>query len=332
MKNKVKKLLIKSVIDRTKDLNNIKWSLYLSGGIDSSIIACVAKPKIVFSFGFEDDEISDRELYYSTYIADYIKAEHVVKAVTKNEFEEHKTDIIKCLDQPCITMGAIPQYLLAKEARERGMKVMLTGQGSDELFGGYVRYLVPHHILTLGDDEQIEGYEALVKKTIDNVFHMQADNKEMLYLALIDNKQASREDRGRFHLIYNNNKGDLVEPIDKMMNFDFVTSLRGLLTVDDRVNSAFAIETRSPFLDNDLVDYVSRIPLSIKMKGNKLKYLLREAFRGVVPDLILDRKDKVGIAVPFNKWYGYEGLGFNRKMWNELQVNEWKNIWGLNNE
>ena len=90
--------------------------------------------------------------------------------------------------------------------------------------------------------------------------------------------------------------------LDRMTHFDFKTLLPALLQVEDRMSMAHGIESRVPFLDKDLVEFAATIPANVKMKDGNLKYILRESMRGYVPEMIMNRKDKMGFPTPFAKW------------------------------
>ena len=123
--------------------SDVPLGLYLSGGLDSSLIAYMAKPSICFSCTFDYGPKYD-ELEYATLVADDIKAEHVIVRPNQKEFEQHLADIIYHLDMPVGSFSPFPLFMLAKTARDR-VKIVLSGEGADELFTGYTRYLILAH-------------------------------------------------------------------------------------------------------------------------------------------------------------------------------------------
>jgi asparagine synthase (glutamine-hydrolysing) len=209
--------------------------------------------------------------------------------------------------------------------------VVLGGQGGDEIFGGYTRYLIAY-------------FEQCIKGAIDNTLH--SGNFIVTYESIIPNlvalqnykpllKEFWREglfdeiDKRYFRLI--NRSTDMKNEIrwealgdyhpfenfasvfngenvkkesyfDKMTHFDFKTLLPALLQVEDRMSMAHGLESRVPFLDHPLVEFVATIPSNIKFKDGTLKMLLKDTMKHELPDMILNRKDKMGFPVPLNEW------------------------------
>lgn len=225
------------------------WGCYLSGGIDSSFVACLARPTLAFNGDFEPEGYSEE--HYARIAAHAAGAYLQSGRIWREDLEEVVDEVVWHMDEPAAGVGALPQYLIARMAAEK-VKVVLSGHGGDEIFGGYGRYAdlagVPRPI----------GYENYV---------------------------APEQYR------------DLT--LDSAQRWDIENFLPGLLQVEDRVNMAFGLESRAPLLDHRIAEFVFMRPPSWRMRNGQLKGLLREIARGIVPDPILDRTDKLGFPTPW---------------------------------
>jgi asparagine synthase (glutamine-hydrolysing) len=308
---------------------------YLSGGLDSSIVGSLAR-KIQcngrylsfhgkFTAGPEYDESP-----YARAVAEHCGMELFEKDFTSNDFIENIRQTIYHLDYPVAGPGAFPQYMVSKLAAQH-LKVVLGGQGGDEIFGGYARYLVSY-------------FEQCIKGAIDGTMHN--GNYVVTYESIIPNLSSLRgykpllqefwkeglfdeRDRRYFRLVNRANglkdeiNWELLEPysafetfrnifwgkniekesyFDSMTHFDFKTLLPALLQVEDRMSMAHGLESRVPFLDHALVELVATIPSNIKFQNGELKHLLKIGFRDDLPEVINRRTDKMGFPVPLSQW------------------------------
>jgi asparagine synthase (glutamine-hydrolysing) len=251
-------------------------------------------------------------------------------AITEEDFVRDIAKVIYHLDGPVAGPGSFPQYLVSKLTK-RHVKVVLGGQGGDEIFGGYARYLLAY-------------WEQCIKGALDGT--ATSGNFVVTYESIIPNLQTLREykpliqefwahgifdprDQRYFRLINRSNTfndlvnwdrighpnsfdefkqiywGDNVQKesyFDSMTHFDFKTLLPALLQVEDRMSMAHGVESRVPFLDHPLVELLATIPSNIKFQNGELKRLLRTCFADCLPQAILDRKDKMGFPVPLQVW------------------------------
>jgi asparagine synthase (glutamine-hydrolysing) len=312
---KLRYLLVDSV--RLRLRSDVPWGVYLSGGLDSGIIACVAQPRKVFSVNFPQSSYGEKydESAYARTVSQHISAEHYWVYPTPEGFLESIEDVIWHMDQPCATMAQYPQFLMAKEAA-RHVKVVLGGQGADELWGGYVRHLLLHIERRLGAAmfngeafcaeglQQFRFYEPLVRHIWSDGLFEPPDKR---YFRIVNRSfprdvQTMTKWLKHFH--------SCNHYIDKMLYADFKTSLIPLLQVEDRVNAAASIESRLPMLDHRLIEFAFQVPPELKFKSNLTKYLLRQAAKGIVPAHVIDRKDKIGFPVPVNQWFRKELRGY----------------------
>ena len=315
---------------------DVEVGAYVSGGLDSSLVAATARsarPRDRFQaftgkfseFGPTFDE--SRYARDLTNEGDMLLHEIDIR---EEDFVHNISDVIYHLDQPVAGPGSFPQYMVSGLAKKH-VKVVLGGQGGDEIFGGYARYLIAY-------------WEQCIKGALDGT--MNSGNFVVTYESIIPNLVTLRSykpliqefwsqgifeerDRRYFRLINrSNNFGDVVDwdvfkgafsfeefkqiywgsnvgkesYFDSMTHFDFKTLLPALLQVEDRMSMAHGIESRVPFLDHPLVELAATIPADIKFQNGELKRLLRIAFRDKVPASILGRKDKMGFPVPLQVW------------------------------
>jgi asparagine synthase (glutamine-hydrolysing) len=336
--DKLEKLIYESVSMHTR--SDVPIGTYVSGGIDSSVITSVATktkqvsdPIIGFTGKFNKGELYD-ESFFARKMAEKANIELHEVEITSNDFIDTIEKVIYHLDYPVAGPGSFPQYHVSKLAAKY-RKVLLGGQGGDEIFGGYTRYLIAY-------------FEQCIKGAIDNTLH--SGNFVVTYESIIPNlvslqnyKPLLKEffseglfdplDKRYFRLI--NRAPDLKNEIkwetltdyspfntfekifngtnvgkesyfDKMSHFDFKTLLPGLLQVEDRMSMAHGIESRVPFLDHSIVEFAATMPADIKFKDGTLKMILINTMKKELPAEILQRKNKMGFPVPLNEWLGDE--------------------------
>lgn len=275
--------------------SDVPLGAFLSGGLDSSLITCLARPEVVFSCRFPHGESYD-ESQYAGLVARHVGARHQLIEPRPETFRTFYPQILHHLDQPAATASSIAEFSLAALA-SRQVKVVLGGQGADELFGGYVRYLLMLEEDRLGRLEELRNYHALARyfwqgemfgEPFRRYHHLirRGDARDNTTLETV-----KRLFVGRRHLI------------DQMGACDIAISLPPLITMNDRAASAFGLENRTPFLDHRIVEFAFRLPPEMKVRELTTKYILRRAARGIVPDAVIDRRDKLGLVVPIAHWF-----------------------------
>lgn len=314
---------------------DVEVGSYVSGGIDSSLLASLARkvrpdgPFKAFNGRFMDGLDFD-ESQYAKALADEQNMQLHVADVSEQDFVDHIAKVIWHLDQPTAGPGSFPQYMVSKQVGQH-IKVVLGGQGGDEIFGGYARYLVAY-------------FEQCIKGAIDGSLHN--GNYVVSYESIIPNLETLRQykpmlrefwssglfgerDERYWRLVNRANTfGGILAPeaidqratfeefksifwgsnvgkesyFDSMTHFDFKTLLPALLQVEDRMSMAHGVEARVPFLDHPLVEFAATIPADIKFRNGELKRLLKAVFSNHLPPAIRDRKDKMGFPVPLNLW------------------------------
>ncbi|MDA7027316.1 asparagine synthase (glutamine-hydrolyzing) [Bacillus sp. CLL-7-23] len=293
---------------------------FLSGGIDSSFIVSVAKqfhPNLkTFSVGFEHEGFSEVDVAKET--AEKVGVENFSAVISPEEYMNELPKIVWHLDDPLADPAAIPLYFVAKEAKKQ-VTVVLSGEGADELFGGYNIYREP---LSLKPFERIPSSLKKMLLYIASVMPEGMKGKSFLMRGCtpleqryIGNAKIFEEDvKEQLLSQYNGNISycDITKPyfeesqsysdINKMQYVDIHTWLRGdILLKADKMTMANSLELRVPFLDKVVFDVASKIPEELKTKNGTTKYLLRKAAEGIVPDHVLNRK-KLGFPVPIRHW------------------------------
>jgi len=314
---------------------DVPLGAHLSGGIDSSTIACMAssllgKPIKTFSGGFTVGPMYD-ETPYARMVSQHIGSEHHEVFPTAENFVEVFPRLIYHMDEPAAGPGVFPQYFVSKLASEH-VKVVLGGQGADETFGGYTRYLIayleqclkgaiagtqenPKYVVTfdsiLPNLRQLEGYEPLFcyyfKKgsfeSEDRRYFPLVDRSNSI-VDLIDKDFLPKIEECDLYENYRNifYSADCRSLINKMTWFDMKTLLPALLHVEDRTSMANSVESRVPLLDRRIVKLVASMPPMVKYKGGRSKRIFRHVVRHIVPTEVYNRKDKMGFPVPFHEW------------------------------
>lgn len=320
------------VIDETKKhlQSDVKIACYLSGGLDSGLLTTLVAqsiPNLTAYHGYFPTEKAYDESQYAKTIANLYGINLICIPISPQDVVDNLEKIIYTLDVPLGGTGSILQYLTAKQIKE---KVVIGGQGGDELFGGYVRYLIAyfeqvlkHTIFQTASDENrfivhyntiakslqyLKNYFPLLQKALSINLFGEMDTK---YLVLLDrtnshksifNLQNVDQTYERAKQIFNSNNFKNECYFDKMTHFDFKTFLPMLLHIEDRVNMAFGIESRVPFLNTNLVEFMATVPANVKFQNGELKKLFKQTFQNYLPKMILSRTDKMGAPVPFSKW------------------------------
>jgi len=316
--------------------SDVPVGAYLSGGLDSSIVTGFAARAYdggrfkTFTGAFDEGPAFD-ERPYARAVAESVNAEMHTIMPTANDFADVLHKLVYHMDEPVAGPGLFPQYMVSRCASQH-VKVVLGGQGGDEIFGGYTRYLVAYleQALKGAIFETTEEQEHIVslKSIIPNLPVLRAyepmlaqfwrsgifEPMDRRYFKLVDRSagalslftadfRAGYENDGafaRFQSVFNHS--DTLSYYNKMTHFDMVASLPALMHVEDRASMASSLESRVPLLDRRLVDLVTSMPPKMKFKGGELKYLLKRAARDMVPDQVIDRKDKMGFPVPLHLW------------------------------
>ena len=316
-------LIEDSILLRTKNAAH-QYSAFVSGGVDSALIACIAKPDYIYTAHYPYNDFD--ELSYAESVAKQINRELKIVEPTKEDFVRTRADIAYYLDTPC-TWTSFTLWVLLEQAKRDGVKIVMSGEGADEMFAGYHRYHLLHH------DEQIHQLDAMKQyKYLIGKYHGSASSRYAKLVNRCDNSYNEKVNRYLDHSIeYYSDKtrGDIVHFMG--MN-DFYTTMQVLLQMSDRVNMAHSVENRSPFLDYRLVQYAFSIQSKYKIRNGITKWILKEVSKKFIPNEISNRIDKRGFAAPINKWYEWDKNGkYNRSAYKNMVFNDWKKVFRVNN-
>lgn len=316
---------------------------YLSGGIDSSFVTILSASKYNQRFrsftGAFNEGPEYNELEYAREAAKAAGSKLYEIFPTEKEFIDLMPKLIYHLDEPVAGPGVFPQYIVSKLASEH-VKVVLGGQGGDEIFGGYARYLVAYleqalkgaifenneekeHIVSLQSILPnlpfLKTYIPMIKGFWETEAFEPMDRR---YFRLINRIGSSKSFLTKEFLsgyiedemfeVFSGlfNDSDTLSYFNKMTHFDMLASLPGLLQVEDRVSMAVSVESRVPLLDRRIVDLISRMPAGMKFKGGEMKYLLKRTIKDIIPKKIMNRKEKMGFPVPLHLWARNNAKGF----------------------
>lgn len=319
---------------RLRLMADVPLGMFLSGGIDSSAIAAVmsgmvSEPIKTFSVAFKEREAN--ELEYARLIADAYKTNHHEIVVSPEQFFAALPQLVWHEDEPLAHPSSVALYFVSKLASEH-VKVVLTGEGSDELLAGYGRYRRTIWNLALGRKynqvtpaiardtirKQIERMlpGGRLRQKLMRTFLVLSPELESIYFdnfavfpAPMQQRMFTRETRDRIHEIdpYVELRRLLertkdLSLLDGLLYADIKTYLHELLMKQDQMSMATSIESRVPFLDHKLVEFTARMPDRMKLRGGTTKYVLRESMKGVLPERILTRS-KMGFPVPIGSWF-----------------------------
>lgn len=312
-------------------MSDVPLGMFLSGGIDSSAIAAmmagmVDNPIKTFSVGFAEREANEFE--FARIASKAFKTDHHEIIITPEQFFAKLPDLVWHEDEPLGFEASIPLYFVSKLA-EQHVKVVLTGEGSDEILGGYGRYAKALSLLSYG--EKYETYTPRFLRdvvrsgvgtlpgsvnrklkrtflTLDaNIEDLYFDNfaifnKSMQANLLSDEAKAHIGDSNPYRHLHNwLTETDAEDLLDKLLYADTKTYLHELLMKQDQMSMAASVESRVPFLDHKLVEFTAKLPERMKIRGRTTKWILREAMKGILPREILDRP-KMGFPVPLGRW------------------------------
>src|ERR1700752_557109 len=315
---------------RLRLISDVPLGAFLSGGIDSStVVALMARhmgqPVKTFSIGFHED--SYNELRYARLTAEKFGTDHHEFFVTP-DICSIVDELAWHFDEPFADSSALPTYMVSKLARDY-VTVVLSGDGGDELFAGYTRYVV---------DRKREGFALLPKpfrervmrplslrlphatwgrnylhnvsldpiaRYLDSVSIFSSLNRKSLYTTGFSRQLKHGSYASRlFQQLVGEIESD--EPLDSLLYIDSKTYLPGdILVKVDRMSMAVSLEARAPLLDHKLIAFVTGIPASLKLAGFETKHLLKKAVEDLIPAEILHRP-KQGFGVPIQEWINRE--------------------------
>lgn len=330
---------LRQLIEESVDVHtrsDVPIGAYVSGGVDSGIVSSVAakgqRPgclmgftgKFTYGRGYDESE-------YARAICSKHQIPLLEVDITSRDFVESIEKIIYHLDFPVAGPGAFPQYHVSQLASKH-RKVVLGGQGGDEIFGGYTRYLIAYFEQcikaaidgTSRNGKFIVTYESIIPnlgalknyKPLLKEFWAEGlfDDLDSRYYRLINRANTLKDEinwsalEGKycpfktFQGIFHGTNVGKESYFDSMTHFDFKTLLCALLHVEDRMSMAHGVESRVPLIDHRIVEFAATMPSDVKFQDGTLKRVLIQSMRSYLPGAVLNRQDKMGFPVPLNEW------------------------------
>jgi asparagine synthase (glutamine-hydrolysing) len=319
---------------RLRLMADVPLGMFLSGGIDSSAIAAVmsemvSEPIKTFSVAFDDRDAN--ELEFARLVARTYKTDHHEVIVSPEDFFAALPKLVWHEDEPVAFPASVPLYFVSRLA-QRHVKVVLTGEGSDELLGGYERYYKTVYNLRIGARYRQLTTAAMrdaVRRFIESRNPGSTFRRKLTrtFLCLPLDIESIYFDN--FSVFSRAMQQDLLTPqtkertggidpyataikyigptgngssLNRWLYADIKTYLHELLMKQDQMSMAASIESRVPFLDHRLVEFSMSLPERMKLHGLTTKYILRRAMQGILPDQILKRP-KMGFPVPLASWF-----------------------------
>lgn len=328
---KLKELLEHSV--KLRLISDVPLGAFLSGGIDSSVIVALASKYTdhlnTFSIGYKDEPMFD-ETKYARLVAQKCKTEHTVFELTNADLFEHLFEMLDYIDEPFADSSALAVYILCKETRKHAT-VALSGDGADEIFGGYQKHFAEWRIQNAGLKERMltklkpllrvlpqsrnfkvsnffrQAYkfaDAAQLETAERYWRLASINKANDVDLLLKNKVKYHE--------WNARKNSLLSPVRAnpgltgfLLNDTKMVLANDMLVKVDRMSMANSLEVRVPFLDYRVVDFAFSLPEGYKVSAKGRKLVVQEAFREVLPPELYHRP-KHGFEVPLLNWFKKE--------------------------
>jgi len=297
-------------------ISDVEVGSFLSSGIDSSFVACSANVDKTFTVGF-DNGTQYNETSYAKELSDMIGVNNISKIISKEEYWDNFAKIQYHMDEPLADPSAVALYFVCNEASKH-LKVCLSGEGADELFGGYniykepvdnaIYYKIPYFIrATIGKIAsrfpKMRGVNFLVRcgkkvedKFIGNAFMFDEQERKSILNIATDALEPKEIVKPFYDMVKNK------DTVTKMQFVDINNWLMGdILLKSDKMSMANSLEVRVPFLDKEIMKAASKVPLKYRVNKTNTKYILRQAAAKKLPDKWASKK-KLGFPVPIRVW------------------------------
>ena len=326
--NKVKNTLLRSV--KEKKISDVPIGVFLSSGVDSSLICSLLaqtskEPINSFTISFPDNnqgELGFDEGPDAKLIASHLGTNHNEVALSSSDLINLIPSLSNIYSEPFADSSQIPTHLICREASKNDLKVVLSGDGADELFGGYNRhYLIPKiyrifkHVpysmrfllstLLINLPNRNRGLsKQKIQKLSKSILY--ADNLEAIYnsltyelnqLSCLINREVINNNKEKFQIL-----PTASSTAERIMLADIKNYLHSdILVKTDRASMATSLEVRAPFLDHRVAELAWSIPLSLKIRNSNTKWILRKILNNYLPKTLIN-KNKKGFAIPINNW------------------------------
>ena len=323
-------------------VSDVPVGVFLSGGIDSSIVAAILQKHHgnihTFTIGFHEARFN--EASYAKEVANYLGTKHTEKFLGAEEAQQILENFVDIYDEPFADSSGIPTTMVCQIAKKAGVKVVLSADGGDEVFCGYSRYWITNKI-----GKKFFILPKFIRKPF-SIF-MNLINNQILYKVIKNNKLMNKFDLLQEYLSYSDWQdmyastiniykhedvqqllgeyipvrdksfeiGEKESPMQGMMLYDYHRYMvDDILTKVDRATMSVSIEGREPLLDHRIAEFMAQVPFEYKYKNNDSKYLLRKILERYIPKEMIERP-KMGFAIPMKKWFeGDLGILFNENL------------------
>lgn len=309
---------IREVIDNSvlaHKVSDVEVGSFLSSGVDSSLIAKLSSVDKTFTVGYDNKKYS--EIDYAKEFSDKINVSNVSKKISKEEYFKEFSNVQYCMDEPLADASAVMLYFLSKTASKH-VKVCLSGEGADEIFGGYNIYHEPYSVswynkipyfirkcigILVYPFRNYTGFNFLYRRSkkiedryIGNAFIFEPNDAKKIVNFNYGNKTYKD-----FTKPYYDKVSDL-DVVTKMQYIDFnFWLIYDILLKADKMSMANSLEVRVPYLDREVIEYASKLPSKYKIVGNETKYAFRKVAKEELADKVADKK-KLGFPVPIREW------------------------------
>jgi asparagine synthase (glutamine-hydrolysing) len=326
--NELEELLISAF--KYRMVSDVPVGVFLSGGIDSSIVAAILKKHHgeihTFTIGFKEAKYN--EASYAKQVAQYLGTNHTEKFLESSEAEEILNHFVDIYDEPFGDSSGIPTTLVSQLAKDSGVKVVLSADGGDEIFCGYSRYWISYNIgkkilslpeflrrsiaflmVAIGVDNASKVFKL---KNFDHKYNqlieaLRSEGWQTLYKTIIQSsKNYDLKQLLNFKEEINEPSflvGEKEHPMQGMMLWDYYRYLPDdILLKVDRATMSVSIEGREPLLDHRIAEFMAQVPFELKYKDGTSKYLLRKVLERYLPKELIDRP-KMGFGIPLFEWF-----------------------------
>ena len=309
---------IREVIDNSvlaHKVSDVEVGSFLSSGVDSSLIAKLSSVDKTFTVGYDNKKYS--EIDYAKEFSDKINVSNVSKKISKEEYFKEFSNVQYYMDEPLADASAVMLYFLSKTASKH-VKVCLSGEGADEIFGGYNIYHEPYSVswynkipyfirkcigILVYPFRNYTGFNFLYRRSkkiedryIGNAFIFEPNDAKKIVNFNYGNKTYKD-----FTKPYYDKVSDL-DVVTKMQYIDFnFWLIYDILLKADKMSMANSLEVRVPYLDREVIEYASKLPNKYKIVGNETKYAFRKVAKEELADKVADKK-KLGFPVPIREW------------------------------
>lgn len=335
------KMILEDSVERQM-VSDVPVGTFLSGGLDSSVITALAskfseKKLKTFTAGFD---VYPEEIENAEFASREIGTEQHSVTVDSGMFVKALPELVWHYDSPISFASSVPLHFVSKLAKKK-VKVILTGEGADELFAGYRRYYLIQKTLGINNKLGFLTRNGVPFKIAEKMLYDPRYIKMMNLLlnganydyftginSIIGDERKKLLKVERNHILREKVRGIFNEKntnfTNKLLYLDFRTYLQELLTKQDRMSMAASIESRVPFLDNKVIAFANSIPPEMKLNGKIGKYILRKSIKTILPESILKKK-KIGFTVPLDKWFRKDLSGYIHEELNNKTVHEFFN-------